>query len=212
MRRIVSAFVFASLVAIIGSVIAEPFTLDCQLPFESIKKKQPVDDNCPAHGETPPPDPKTGKTPSEKQVKANSLQNEAKNNFCATSPSPTPALVTFKSFRRLQQTLDKNDAAKHWTRNSLPENRDILRNIYTTSENATIGEGSVVIFAAWLMKFKLGGGETCNCNSSSTNPPDEAIDRHLVLIRSRPTVPCCTQSKQNSKTSGCKAPELKNLE
>src|SRR5262249_46412172 len=145
----------------------EPFTVDCPLPFESIKKKHPIDDNCPAHGETPRPDPITGKTPSEKQVKATFLQNETKNNFCATSPSPTPALVTFKSFGRLQQALDQNETANadHWTRNSLPENRDVLRNIYTTTENATIGEGSVVIFAAWLMKLRPGGAETCNCGS-----------------------------------------------
>jgi hypothetical protein len=207
MARLAFAVVCTSLIVAIGLVSAEPFSVDCQLPFENIKKQHPVDDNCPAHGESPTPSP----TPvSAGQVKATFLQNLAKNNFCATSPAPTPALVTFISFKKLQQKLyQKAPKAKHWTRANLPENRDILRNIYTTSEHATIGEGSVVTFAAWLMKFKWASGETCNCGSVY-HDAHEGNDIHLVLVPSSPSVPCCTESKQNS--AGCKTAAQRVLE
>ncbi len=37
MAKLASAVVCISLFLIIGSVSAEPFTVDCQLPFENIK-------------------------------------------------------------------------------------------------------------------------------------------------------------------------------
>ncbi len=207
MPRLASAVVWTSLFVAIGSVSAEPFTVDCQFPFENIKKHHPIDDNCPAHGESPAPSPAP---PSPGQVKATSLQNVSKNNFCAASPAPTPALVTFISFKKLQQKLyQKAPQAKHWTRQSLPENRDVLHDIYTTSEHATIGEGSVVTFAAWLMKFKWAGGETCNC-VSIYDDDHEGNDIHLVLVPSSPSVSCCWTAKQ--RTADCKASAVKALE
>lgn len=137
-------------------------------------------------------------------MKATFLQNVAKNNFCATSPSPRPALVTFISFKKLQQKLnDKVPEAKSWNRNNLPEDRSIFQGVYTTSEGATIGGGTVVTFAAWLMKFKWAGGESCNCKNIYHDRHD-GNDIHLVLVPSRPSTSCCRTARQ--KTANCKNP------
>jgi hypothetical protein len=178
MTRLVSAVVCTSLLVAGGSVSAEPFTVECQLPFETIKEHHSIDDNCAAHGNAP----LTGGSASDS---AHALQNVAKNNFCATG---IPALVTFISFKKLQQKLDqKAPEAKHWSGLHLPGNRSVLLGVYTTSEGATIGEGSVVTFAAWLMKLKPEHPESCNCDDP------EAIDMHLVLISSsdRENTPEC---------------------
>lgn len=178
MARLAGATVCTSLFVAIGSVSAEPFAVDCQLPFENIKKHHAMDDNCAARGAAEANDSPEG------------LQNLAKNNFCAAIPTPGPALVTFVSFKKLQQKLDKKaPEAKHWNAQHLPANRSVLVGVYTTSENATIGEGSIVKFAAWLMKLRPGHHESCNCNDEGS----EVNDMHLVLISSsdRENTPEC---------------------
>jgi hypothetical protein len=108
----------------------------------------------------------------------------AKNNFCATG---APALVTFISFKKLQQKLyQKAPQAKKWWRKNLPKDRGFLRDIYTTSENATIGEGTLVTFAGWLKLPKQADYESCNCAKPDIAHPDkpEFTDIHLVMISS----------------------------
>ena len=174
MAKLECVVVCTSLFVTIGSAGAEPFTVECQLPFENIKKHRTIDDNCSARGEVPV-------QPVDPNDPAHGLQNLAKNNFCATG---TPALVTFISFKKLQQKLDqKAPEAKTWGRGHLPEDRGVLRNIYTTSEDATIGEGSVVTFAGWLMKVRPGSEESCNCGTTNHTAKD-MIDIHVVLISS----------------------------
>jgi hypothetical protein len=183
MARLLSAVVCASLVVSFGAAGAEPFILDCTLPFESIKKPRTIDGNCPVHGDAP----FTGGSANDS---AHALQNLAKNNFCATG---TPALVTFISFKRLQQKLDKKvSEAKAWNQFHLPGDRNVLLGIYTTSESATIGEGSIVKFAAWLIKLRKGGNESCNCGDAN-GTAKEMVDMHLVLISSseRENAPEC---------------------
>jgi hypothetical protein len=192
MERVVSAVVFVSLFVVVDLVISEPFTVDCQLPFENLKKHHPIDDNCAAQGEKSSYDPPDNVEPHE-------LQNKTKNNFCA--PTQNPALVTFVSFRKLQQKLYGLPGATTWGKYHLPDDRGILRNIYTTSENATIGEGSVVTFAAWLMKVRPGSVESCNCGSTNGSDP-EMTDLHLVLIESSPTSNC---SSAINHTLECKS-------
>jgi hypothetical protein len=127
-----------------------------------------IDDNCAARGNVP----LTGGSANDS---AHALQNVAKNNFCATG---IPALVTFISFKKLQQKLDqKAPEAKHWSGLHLPGNRSVLLSVYTTSEGATIGEGSVVTFAAWLMKLKPEHPESCNCD----DPEGHALGPYLLL-------------------------------
>jgi hypothetical protein len=184
MARLVSAVVCTSLLVAIGSANAQGLVPGCTLPFATIAKHHPVDDNCDARGEA-------DQDPQEHNRDAHALQNVAKNNFCATTEG-NPALVTFISFRKLQQKLDqKAPKAKTWWRENLPKDRTVFHDIYTTSEDATIGEGSVVTFAAWLMKVKPGSPESCNCGNKNDKAP-ETMDLHLVLIPSFPTVQCKT--------------------
>ena len=83
--------------------------------------------------------------PAEANDPADALQNLAKNNFCATG---TQALVTFTSFKKLQQKPDKKaPVPKTWDRNHLPADRSLFLGVHTTTEGATIGEGTVVTFA-----------------------------------------------------------------
>ena len=201
MARLASAVVCTSLLIAAGSASAQGLVPDCTLPFATIAKHQSIDDNCDARGEA-------DEDPVKGNRHAHALQNQAKNNFCSTG---NPALVTFISFRRLQQKLDqKAPEAKAWWREKLPKKRSLFRDIYTTSEDATIGEGTVVTFAGWLMKLKKQGEESCNCGTKNGSAKD-VTDMHVVLIASRPSVPCCSTTEQ--KTDECKrlAEECKSV-
>jgi hypothetical protein len=115
--------------------------------------------------------------------------NLAKNNFCAVG---APVLVTFASFKNLQLKLDHSQpAALHWDRDHLPADRSIFQSIYKTSSGDTIGEGSVVRLAAWLMKRRPGSNESCNCDGGTA---EANADIHLVWISSsdRENTPECS--------------------
>jgi hypothetical protein len=168
MARLVSAVVCVSLLVAVRLASAESFILNCTLPFETMPKHRTIEDTCAAHGDAP----LTGGSANDS---AHALQNLAKNNFCATA---TPELVTFISFKRLQQKLDKKvSEAKAWNQFHLPADRNVLIGIYTTSENATIGEGAIVKFAAWLMKLRKGGQESCNCGDANGTARERGQDR-----------------------------------
>jgi hypothetical protein len=94
MARLVSAVLSTSLLVAIESVSAQGLVSDCTLPFVSIAKRHPIDDNCAARGEVPDP-------PVAANESAQAIQNQAKNNFCATGAA---ALVTFTSFKRLRRS------------------------------------------------------------------------------------------------------------
>jgi hypothetical protein len=171
MARLVFAVVSISLLVVVGSASAQLFNPNCPIPFASIAKHRSIDDICAARGDVPDP-------PVKPSDPAHALQNLAKNNFCATGPR---ALVTFISFKKLQQKLDqKAPEAKSWHGLHLPADRSVLLSVYTTSEGATIGEGSIVSFAAWLMKLRPGEHESCNCDQTAK----DMVDMHLVLISS----------------------------
>ena len=183
MATLASAIVCTSLLVAFGSASAQGLIPDCPIPFASIAKHQSIDDNCGARGEVPDP-------PVDQNDPAHALQNVAKNNFCATG---TPALVTFTSFKKLQQKLDQEaPVAKTWNREHLPADRSLFLSVYTTSEGATIGEGTAVTFAGWLMKLRKGNPESCNCGETNDGAKD-MIDMHLVMISSsdRENTPEC---------------------
>ncbi len=173
-RASASTFALLSLFAfgLVGTddyASAQPFVPGCTLAFESIKVHHPIDDSCVARGDIPDP-------PVADNDVGHALQNELKNNFCVTG---SPAKITFASFAKLQQKLDqKIPAAKTWNRNQLPPERSGFGALYTTTNGDTIGEGSVVRFAAWLMKLRAGGQESVNCQASKK----DGTDLHLVLI------------------------------
>lgn len=170
------------ILAVAASGFGQGFDPGCPLPFEAIKAHHPIDDTCQARGDAPdPPAPASNDA-------AHALQNEAKNSFCR---SGTAALVTFWSFSQLQKKLDqKVPVAAHWNREHLPNDRSVLASLYTTTEGATVGEGSVVHLAGWLMKLRKGNAESCNCEGTKK----DETDMHLVLISSsdRENTPECS--------------------
>jgi hypothetical protein len=160
---------------------AQTFVPGCTLPFDAIKLHHPVDDSCWARGDVPNP-------PVGSNDAGHALQNEAKNNFRA---SGAPVRVTFASFVKLQQKLhQKIPAAKMWNREHLPADRSGFAALYTTTGGDTIGEGSVVQFAGWVLKLRAGGAESVNCEGTKK----DAIDLHLVLIANsdRENTPECS--------------------
>ena len=62
------------------------------------------------------------------------------------------------------------------------EERKAIREFYTTSEGDTIGEGSYVVFVAYLLEGHYGGAESINCGRSQR----QEIDIHLALVTERP--------------------------
>ena len=104
-------------------------------------------------------------------------QNITKNEFCAWRDTD-PALVTRFSFDQLQKRLP---AGFPWgSRTNMPtaEERKAIREFYTTSEGDTIGEGSYVVFVAYLLEGHFGGAESVNCGRSQR----QDIDIHLALV------------------------------
>jgi hypothetical protein len=112
MATLVSAVACASLFVAIASAHGQGLLPACTLPFASIAKHHPIDENCDARGEA-------DEDPKPKNRDAHALQNQAKNNFCP--PLENPALVTFVSFRKLQQKLDQVPKATTWWRENLPK-------------------------------------------------------------------------------------------
>jgi hypothetical protein len=86
--------------------------------------------------------------------------------------------VTRKSFDQLQSQLP--DGVPFGTRTNMPtaEQRELLREFYTTTEGDIIGEGSYVQFAAFILEGHFGGGESVNCGR--TKRAD--VDIHLALV------------------------------
>lgn len=134
------------------------FDPGCALPFAGIAATHPIDADCGVMG-------KTGASTG------NAAQNQAKNNFCAAN---APAWVTPLSFTRLQAKVVQAHIpfgdATH-----LPPDRSKLHDIYTTSEHATIGEGSVVRLVAFVEKAHpsdVDSGESVNCGETGEEPND----------------------------------------
>jgi hypothetical protein len=142
-----------------------PFEPGCTPTFGS-SDTHPIDADCGIEG--------AGDTDAKK------LESRAKNNYCATG---TPALVTFLSFTKLQQATE---AAGF----ELGDDRSGAQGVHTTTEGATIGEGSVVTFSAFVIRADTAnkkGGELVNCNKGG----DARNDLHIHLA------PTTSKSKAN---------------
>ena len=108
-------------------------------------------------------------------------QNQAKNEFCAWQ-NTDPALVTRFSFDQLQSCLPSGFPWGSRSNMATAEERKAIRAFYTTSEGDTIGEGSYVQLALYLLEGNFGGVESVNCGRSQ----QQDIDIHLALVKDRP--------------------------
>jgi hypothetical protein len=137
-----------------------PIVISCTLPFDGIKQTHSIDSSCQAPG-----------TASSGPQAA---QNEAKNNFCATGG---PVNLNFSNFAQLQQAAE---SANIPFGGSLPPNRLALHNLLSLSNQGSVGEGSVVRVAAFVMDAhysNVSNGESVNCQ----HPGNENNDIHIVL-------------------------------
>jgi hypothetical protein len=160
-KRTCAVFLFSVLVA--GTALSESFQPGCVLAFDAIKGQDlDVDNECGIEGVGE----NAGKT----------AENRAKNNFCAVGPV---ASLTFVSFKNLQK---KTDQAKAEGVN-FRANRELLKDIYTTTDGETVGEGSLVRVAARVLEahhanFKK-KGESVNCKRKG-RPWN---DVHVALVK-----------------------------
>jgi len=143
-------------------VVATPVGSSCTLPFDAIKQTHAIDSSCEAPG--------TASSGSQ------AAQNEAKNNFCATG---TPVNLNFNNFPQLQQAAE-SAGIPFGGPSSLPPDRTALHNIVSLSNQGSVGEGSVVRLAAFVMDAhysNVSNGESVNCQQ----PGNENNDIHIVL-------------------------------
>src|SRR5947209_11972760 len=137
----------AALVALLpGSLVAQkgsPFVLPdgCTLPFAGIAGSPPIDSSCGIEG-----DPSGSESPPANMA----AQNRAKNNLCATGD---PALVTALSFDKLEKAAEATGIT-FGARDCVPADRSALADLHETSEGDLIGEGSIVVFVAFLLHEK----------------------------------------------------------
>lgn len=155
----------------IQTAAAQAFNPGCQVPFEDIKETHPIDASCGLEG--------VGNTD------AQLAQNRAKNNFCAPG---SPTRVTYSTFLKLQRAAEQQDIP-FGSGNSLPEDRAVLRDLYTTSTGVKLGEGSLVRYVAFVIDAhhsNVSRGESVNCKKGGR----ENNDIHIALGRASDEDPC----------------------
>ncbi len=144
------------------------------LPFEKIKLAHPIDQTCPAGGSDAGP---SGNAPHR-------LQNEAKNDFCATGVAQA---VTMDAFQHLQTIVNNMKGLQWGEAESLPPDRSVLRGlkIIDKGRSLTLGEGTKVMFVGFVLEAEhddLETGEDVNCNK----PGKENNDIHISLADAPP--------------------------
>jgi len=136
----------------------------CTLPFDAIKQAHAIDSSCQPSGTA--------------SSAPQSAQNQAKNNFCATG---APVSLNFNNFAQLQQAAQS--AGIPFGGMNLPPDRGALHNILPLPGQGSVGEGSVVRLAAFVMDAhysNVSSGESVNCQQ----PGNENNDIHIVLGQS----------------------------
>ena len=145
-----------------------PFDLTCPLPYADIAPAalgQPIDAVCDHDGKT--------------ASAAASLQNMAKNNLCAQG---SPVRLTRHSFVQLQNEVEAAGIS-FGSSNNLPDDRTPLKDIHHTSDGQTVGEGSLVRLAAFVLDAhysNVSKGESVNCKEKG----EENNEIHVAVAES----------------------------
>lgn len=160
-------------VASTSTHVGGPFVPGCAYPFADIEVAHSIDADCGAAGNaTDAP---------------NQAQNLAKNNFCAAGDAIT---VTPTDLVQLQEAVVKANIPSG-SHDQLPPNRSVLRDLVTTSNGESIGEGVKVRLVAFVEqahysdvpsaaeRAKGKGGESVNCNEFL----NETNDIHIPLVQ-----------------------------
>lgn len=145
----------ASVVCLLVSafpLLAADFEMKCH-PFASLEVKRPIDSKCGARGDA-----------GSKQALA--LQDQAKDNFCATG---TPRSMQFADYPQMQAAAETTLGGEDY---NPPKSRAGLEKL---------GEGKLARIAAYVDKARYSdttNGESVNCNLSG----DTDNDVHIPLI------------------------------
>ena len=153
----------ALLVRPAAAQVGGPFVAGCT-PVFGDSETHPLDADCGIEG--------AGTTDAKK------LESRAKNNFCATGG---PARVTFMSFDRLQAVTEATDFV-------LGDDRGGVKEVHTTTDGNTIGEGSVVTISGFVIRADVAnrsGGESVNCNKGGSTRNDLHIHIAPTLSKAK---------------------------
>lgn len=96
---------------------------------------------------------------------AEAMQNDAKNNFCATG---TPELITMAQLVRLQSEVANKPGINFGDRNTA------MREAGPTINRAPLrqmGEGNLVAFRGYVLNARQEGPESVNCGRNVPNQP-----------------------------------------
>lgn len=162
----------------ISAVQDQAFTTDCQLPFEAIQMKHPIDSQCPSGGYSALHD----------GQQMHILQNLAKNNFCVAGDA---VAVNYTDFVSLQTAVNNMTDLQWGSGERMPTDRAPLQKIIKGSSNLKIGEGTKVAYVAYVMDAvhdDVNKGEDVNCKLGSESTPQcgdktgrECNDIHIAL-------------------------------
>lgn len=147
--------------------------LPCTLPFDSIRQFHPIDESCGAGGSAT----------DDAQI----AQNTAKNNFCATGPAVS---LTFDNFVQLQDAAQQAGIS-FGSAFQVPKDRSPLGSLLSLPGSGTVGEGSVVRLAAYIIAAhysNVSKGEGVNYKMGG----QEDNDIHIVLGRASSNDDPCT--------------------
>jgi hypothetical protein len=157
-----AALLLLALPAALYAQEGEDFVPGCPLPFAAIAVQHPIDSagdaGCGIEGKAASDDP-------------NHAQNRAKNNFCATGDAVT---LTQDDFAKLQAAVD-TAGIPSGSPKTLPADRKVLHDLYTTAGGAKVGEGTKVRYVAFVLKAHYSDtktGEAVNCGESGNEPND----------------------------------------
>src|SRR5205085_113712 len=134
----------------------QAFAPGCTLPFDALKLAHPIDRQCPLGGD----EGTDGNAPHR-------LQNEAKNDFCATNATVP---VSYNVFVALQTAVNKMKNLPWGEGEKLPPDRSLLRNLKITDagRSLTFGEGTKVSFVGYVSAAQhddVDKGEDVNCKT-----------------------------------------------
>lgn len=166
---LIPAALLLVLLALPASLVAqegEDFVPGCAFPFTAVQ--HPIDSG----------DAKCGIEGRSASDDANHAQNRAKNNFCATGD---PVTLVQDDFVKLQKAVQDAGIPSGSTK-SLPPDRKVLHDLYTTAGGAKVGEGTKVRFVAFILKAHYSDtntGEAVNCGL----PGNEPNDIHIPTVQ-----------------------------
>ncbi|MDX2359335.1 MAG: hypothetical protein QNK23_00920 [Crocinitomicaceae bacterium] len=142
MKKLLVLLFITSFGQITFSQLGVEFVPDCELPFKSIAVKRDIDENCGARG-----------TKLKNNARANQLQNELKNNFCATGEAVQMIVDDFIELHNIV----KESGMEYGNSRLVPKDRSVL---------TELGEGTKVYFEGYIYSARyvnLYHGEGVDC-------------------------------------------------